>query len=53
MKKKNTRDYQRDKEVFELRQAGVLFKELASKFKISVERARQLYWREKDRRNKI
>lgn len=51
MKKRNIRNYQRDKEIFELRQSGMTFEKLGKRYGISGERIRQLYSREKDRRN--
>lgn len=37
----------RDKKIFELRQQGKTFKDIASLFNIGATRASQIYWREK------
>lgn len=46
------RDRERDRKIFELRESGVLWREIGKRFGISANRAWQLYEREKFTRNK-
>jgi Mor family transcriptional regulator len=50
MSNKSIRNHQRDKDIFWLRQKGLTTRELSKKYKLSQERIRQLYLREKERR---
>ena len=48
---KHPRNDRRDKDIFALREGGMTYRALGEQYGISTERARQLYYREKDRRD--
>lgn len=49
-KESNKRDYKRDKDIFELREKGMTFREIGKKYGICAQRARALYCRKKEER---